>query len=114
MWKDLNQRKDQLYKQLLLLAAGHPSQDVATAADELGLALLWVAQQTQFAVWELLAHRDFVRLVEAAMKRYETAQAALGRLTRATKDAAIPRRRGFRRPSRAELEGPPPPTQSSP
>jgi hypothetical protein len=55
LWNDLNQRRDQLYRQLLMLAAGHPSQEVAAAADELGLALLWTAQHSQFAVSELLA-----------------------------------------------------------
>jgi hypothetical protein len=57
LWKDLHHRRDQLYRQLLLLAAGHPSHEVAEAANVLGTALLWTAQQSEFAVSELLANR---------------------------------------------------------
>jgi hypothetical protein len=107
LWKDLNQRKEQVDRQLMLLAAGHPSKAVATSATELGLALVWLAQQTQFAVREVLANRDFLMLVDAAQERYKTAETALDKLTTAAEYAATPKRRLFRRSPPPALEGPP-------
>ncbi len=107
LWKDLNRRRDQLYRQLQMLAAGHPSQEVAAAANELGLALLWTAQHSQFAVSELLASRFNLKVIEAAQEQYTTAQAA-ERLATATKDAAVPRRRPFGQPRPAQLPDSPP------
>lgn len=93
LWKGLNQRRDDLYKQLLLLSAGHPSQQVAAAANELGLGLLWTAQHSQFAVSELSAHRLNPQWIEAAQERHRTAEAAAIKLESAIKDAAAPKRR---------------------
>jgi hypothetical protein len=107
LWKNLNQRKDQLYKQLLLLSVGHPSRDVASAADELGLALLWTSQQTQFAVFELLANRDFLPYVENAKQKHKAADTALVRLTIAAKDAATPKRHLFQIRKQKALDPPP-------
>jgi hypothetical protein len=108
LWKDPSQRKDQLYKQLLLLAAGHPSQDVAASADELGLELLWLAQRSQFAVSALRANRNFHKILVSAQERHKAAETALGKLTIATKDAATPKRRLFKISAQKELEDPPP------
>lgn len=101
LWKGLNKRRDDLYRQLLLLAAGHPSEGVAAAANELGIGLLWTAQQSQFAVSELLANRMNLKLIEAAQERHETAEAAAVKLENAIKEAAVPKRRllGKRRPA---------------
>lgn len=98
LWKTLNQRRDQLYRQLQMLAAGHPSQEVAAAANELGLALLWTAQHSQFAVSEVLASRFNLKLIEAVQERHATADAAAEKLATAIKDAAVPRRRLFGKP----------------
>jgi hypothetical protein len=98
LWKDLNQRRDQLYRQLQMLAAGHPAQEVAAAADELGLALLWTAQHSQIAVSEVLSHRFNQKLIDAAQERHATADAAAEKLATAVKDAAVPRRRLFGKP----------------
>jgi hypothetical protein len=88
LWKDLNQRRDQLYRQLQLLEAGHPFQDVAVAAHEFGLALLWTAQHSMIAVTEVLAHRLSMKLIEKAQERHATAEAAAEKLANAIKDAA--------------------------
>jgi hypothetical protein len=103
LWKDLHQRHDQLYRQLLMLAAGHPSREVAAAANELGLALLWTAQHSEFAVSELLASRINLKLIEAAQERQATAQEAAEKLAIAIKDAAVPRRRLFLKRGPAQL-----------
>jgi hypothetical protein len=98
LWKGLNERRDQLYRQLLMLAAGHPSQEVAAAANELGVALLWTAQHSQFAVSEVLGHRLNLELIERAQERHATAEAAAERLVTVIKDAATPKRRLLGRP----------------
>lgn len=113
LWKDLNQRKDQLDRQLLLLAAGHPSQEISTAATELGLALVWSAHQTELTVQAQLANRDIVQLLDDAKKRHETAAAAVNKLAEAVKDAAVPKRRFLRRSPQKELTSPPPQARSS-
>lgn len=113
LWKGLNERKDQLDRQLLLLGAGHPSQQVAAAANELDLALVWLAHLSQLALQALLANRDFQRLVEDAAKRHEAAHAAMKRLADAVNEAATPKTRLFRRTPRAQLEDRPPQIQSS-
>jgi hypothetical protein len=77
LWKDLRNRRDQLYRQLLLLAAGHPSHEVAEAANELETALLWTAQQSEFAVSELLANRINPKLTEATQERHASARMPL-------------------------------------
>lgn len=114
LWKSLNQRKDQVDRQLMLLAAGHPSQSVATAATELGLALVWLAHQSQRAVQAVLANRDVLELVKDAEERYKNTEAAATKLEKAVKDAAAPKRRLFEKRSRVELEGSPSQIQSSP
>ena len=103
LWRGLNERRDQLYRQLLLLAAGHPSPQVAIAADELGLALLWTSQRSQFAVIELQAGRFNQNLIEEAQKQHAAAEAAAEKLATAIKDAAVPKRRMFHKPRPAEL-----------
>jgi hypothetical protein len=95
LWKTLNERQDQLDRQLLSLGNGHPSPKVAAAATELALALVWLAHQSQFAVQALLANRDFLKLVDNAMQRYETADAAASKLAAAVAAAAAPRRHLF-------------------
>jgi hypothetical protein len=110
LWKGLNERRDQLYRQLLMLAAGHPSQEVATAANELGVALLWTAQHSQFAVSEVLAHRINSELIERAQERHATAEAAAERLATAIEDAAAPKRRLFGKPRPTELRNSAPPS----
>jgi hypothetical protein len=103
LWRDFNQRCDQLYRQLQMLAAGHPSQDVATSANELGLALLWTAQQSQFAVSAVLNGSFSMKLIEAAQERHATAEAAAERLATAVKDAAVPKRCLFAKPRPQQL-----------
>jgi len=112
LWKRLNERKDQLDRQLLLLGAGHPSRKVSTAANELDSALVWLAHLSELAVQALLAHRDFQKLVEDAVKRHEAAHTAVKRLADAVNEAATPERRLFRRAPQAELEARPTRIQS--
>jgi hypothetical protein len=103
LWKDLSQRRDQLYRQLLLLAAGHPSQEVATAANELSTALLWAAQHSQIAAIEVLAGRHNTKLIEDARERHATADVAAEKLAAAVKDAVVPKCRLFGKTRRGEV-----------
>lgn len=100
LWKDLDHRRDQLYRQLLMLAAGHPSHEVATAANELGLALLWTAHHSQFAVSQILADRISSKSIEVAQEKHTAADAAAESLAIAIKKAAISQRRSLIKPSK--------------
>lgn len=73
-WKDLTERVDQLYRQLLMLGSGHPSAEVSTAANELGLALQWTAHYSQWAVIDLLAGRTITQQFQEAKERHTAAE----------------------------------------
>lgn len=103
LWKGFHQRRDDLYRQLLLVAAGHPSQEVAATAKELSLALLWTAQHSEFAVVELLADRFNLKLIEAAQERQTTAEVAAEKLETAIKEAGVPGRGLFARRRSAQI-----------
>jgi hypothetical protein len=113
LWKGLNERKDRHDRELLLLGTGHTSQEVSAAANELDLALVWLAHWSELAVRAVVAHRDFLDLVEDAVKCREAAAIAVNKLADAVKEAAAPKRRLFRFAPQAKLEARPPRIQNS-
>lgn len=94
LWEDLNRRRDELYRQLLLLAAGHPSQEVEEAARELSTALLLTAQYSLFAVTQVYGLITSPGLIEEARDKHAMAEKAAAKLVAAVKSATAPARRG--------------------
>ena len=104
LWEGITERRDQLCRQLLLLANGHPSQEVATAAKEMELALVQTVHSSALATMEVLAHRDIQGVIATAEKHHAAAEKAMDKLSAAVRDATVPKRRWLGRTRRPELQ----------
>jgi hypothetical protein len=86
-WAALNQRSEDIYKQLVRLAAGHPSATVQSRAEELSSAILRAAYQSQWHVKDLLADRWDSAQLGKAQEEQEKAESVAAELERAVKTA---------------------------
>ncbi len=85
-WAILNQRRDQVRRQLFFLAAGHPSLAVRSAAKKLEPQLFTAAVQAEWHVADLIKGKNTD--LRYAQERYDNAVAALADLERTVKAAA--------------------------
>jgi hypothetical protein len=81
-WADLNKRRDQVQRQLFVLAAGHPSPAVRSAAGKLEPQLFTAAVQAEWHVADVINGRDNAEHLSYAQKRYDNAATALADLER--------------------------------
>jgi hypothetical protein len=88
LWAGLNERRDEVRRQLLRMAAGHPSAAVQSAAGKLEVSLLTAAVQAEWLVADLIKGRDTSKQLGYAQKTYESAMAACAELESAVKAAA--------------------------
>lgn len=86
-WASLNQRRDQVRRQLFFLAAGHPSLAVRSAAKKLEPQLFTAAIQAEWHVFDVIQSRDNPEHLGYARERYDGAVATLADLERAVKAA---------------------------
>lgn len=87
LWAGLNQRRDEVRRQLLRMAAGHPSAAVQSAAEKLEVSLFTAAVQAEWLVADVIKGRDTSEQLGYAQKSYESAMAACADLESAVKDA---------------------------
>jgi hypothetical protein len=86
-WASLNQRRDQVRRQLFFLAAGHSSLAVRSAAKKLEPQLFTAAVQAEWHVADVIKSRDNPEHLRYAQERYGNAMAALADLERTVKAA---------------------------
>ena len=87
-WASLNQRRDQVRRQLFFLAAGHPSLAVRSAAKKLEPQLFTAAIQAEHHVADVIKHRDNPEHLGYARECYDSAVAACAELERTIQAAA--------------------------
>jgi hypothetical protein len=88
LWASLNQRRDEVRRRLLRMAAGHPSAEVQSAAGKLETCLFTAAVQAEWHVADVIKRRDTPEQLGYARKSYESAMAASAELESAVKAAA--------------------------
>jgi uncharacterized phage protein gp47/JayE len=87
-WASLNQRCDQVLRQLFIVAAGHPSLAVRSAAKKLEPQPFTAAAQAEWHVADVIKGKDTAEHLRYAQERYDKAVAALADLERTVKAAA--------------------------
>ena len=87
-WASLNQRRDQVRRRLLALAAGHASAEVRSSAEKLEPQLFKAAVQAEWHVADVIKHRDNPEHLGYAQECYDSAVAACAELESAIKAAA--------------------------
>jgi hypothetical protein len=88
LWKSLNERRDQVCKRLLVLAAGHPSAAVQSSAAKLDADLSKAVVHCEWHIHDLLQGRDNPEQLKFAWECHENAVTASADLERAVKAAA--------------------------
>ena len=88
LWVELNRRRDDVRRRLLVMANGHLSPAVRSAAKRLEVELFSAAVQSEWHVHDLLKGRDFAEHRARAQEVYESAQTVLARLESAVEQAA--------------------------
>jgi len=96
LWKSLNERRDQVCKRLLVLAAAHPSAAVQSSAATLEAELSRAFVHCEWHIDDLLMRRDNPEQLKFAQGCHETAVATSADLDRAVKAAAQGKGRGAR------------------
>jgi hypothetical protein len=79
-WKELTQQVYAARERLLIIAAGHPRQDIRKLAEQAQVKLANVLQASGWAVSDLLRNRDNPEWMEHARKTHEEAKDALQEL----------------------------------
>ena len=97
LWSSPNQRRDEVRRRLLVLAAGHPSSAVQSSAEQLEVQLFTAAIQTEWHVSDLLKNRSNDEHLSFARERNEAALATAAELERAVKSAGASQLRAIRR-----------------
>lgn len=87
LWADLSQRRDDVRRQLLVLATGHPSGKVRSAAGKLEVDLFTAAVRSESLVRELLSHRMTPEQVDMAVEPHQAATATCADLEQAMQKA---------------------------
>jgi hypothetical protein len=96
LWKSFNERRDQVCKRLLVLAAAHPSAAVQSSAGKLEADLSRAVVHCEWHIHDLLLRRDNPEQLKFAQECHETAVATSADLDRAVKAAAQGKERGAR------------------
>ena len=93
LWTDLNRRRDDAQRRLLLLGTGHASKKVRMFAQLLAVQVLNAAAACQWTVSDMLRHEDYREQVKSAMQDHATAEATTEALKQAVQEAGSGRRR---------------------
>jgi hypothetical protein len=84
-WASLNQRRDQVRRRLLVLAAGHASATVRSSAEKLEPQLFTAAVQAEWHVADVIKNRDNPEHLGYARECHENAVATCAELERVVK-----------------------------
>jgi hypothetical protein len=89
LWASLNQRRDDVERRLLVLAAGHPSTTVQSSAEKLAVEVLNAAVHSHWHVIDILkGSSNIMTQLSFAQECHATALATCAELERAIKAAA--------------------------
>jgi hypothetical protein len=87
-WTDLNRRRDDVRRRLLVMSTGHPSPGVRSSAKRLEVEVFNAAVQSEWHVSDLLRGRDYAEHRARAQECHESALAVCARLESAVAKAS--------------------------
>lgn len=87
LWTDINQRRDTVRRELMVLATGHPSDNVRRLAERLEPELFMAAVQTEWFVRDVLRGQPDAPSRTSAERCHATATATCDELDQAVQRA---------------------------
>ena len=87
LWTDINQRRDKVRRELMVLATGHPADDIRGLAESLEPELFMAAVQTEWFVRDVLRGQPDAPSRTRAEECHATATATCDELDRAVQRA---------------------------
>lgn len=92
LWAELDKRRDDVQRRLLVLGTGHSSEQVRTLAQRLAVEVFNAALQSRWTVNDMLRRDEWREQFDSARETHETARATATELLGAIQTAGSGRR----------------------